>query len=154
VFFLHAHSVITTKFRHKVFEDRHLRRMEELLRQVCQDFECELVEFNGESEHVHLLVNFPPKVAVAKLVSPAVVERLLLRRLGRWSATRRSSPLHRESGEISVIMRRYGRQFSPALKDGARSPTKLVARDPTTSEVIVGIRGRAGTGAGSLHSQP
>ena len=36
---------------------------------VCSDFECELVEFNGESEHVHLLVNFPPKVSVSKLVN-------------------------------------------------------------------------------------
>jgi putative transposase len=28
----------------------------------CADFETELVEFNGENNHVHLLVNFPPKV--------------------------------------------------------------------------------------------
>ncbi len=36
---------------------------------VCADFEVELVEFNGESNHVHLLVNFPPKVALSKLVN-------------------------------------------------------------------------------------
>jgi REP element-mobilizing transposase RayT len=34
-----------------------------------QDFQCDLVEFNGEDNHVHLLVNFPPKVAVTKLVN-------------------------------------------------------------------------------------
>ena len=39
------------------------------MRSVCADVECELVEFNGENNHVHLLVNFPPKVAVAKLVN-------------------------------------------------------------------------------------
>ena len=39
------------------------------MRAVCADFECELVEFNGEGEHVHLLVNFPPKVALSKLVN-------------------------------------------------------------------------------------
>ncbi len=27
------------------------------------------MEFNGEDNHVHLLVNFPPKVAVTKLVN-------------------------------------------------------------------------------------
>jgi putative transposase len=43
--------------------------MEEIMRSVCADFECELVEFNGEDNHVHLLVNFPPKVAVTKLVN-------------------------------------------------------------------------------------
>lgn len=69
VFLLHAHLVFTTKFRHRVFEERHLVRMEEVMREVCRDFECELVEFNGESEHVHLLVNFPPKVAISRLVN-------------------------------------------------------------------------------------
>ncbi len=36
---------------------------------MCADFECELAEFNGEPNHVHLLVYFPPKVAVSKLVN-------------------------------------------------------------------------------------
>ncbi|GAA2697262.1 IS200/IS605 family transposase [Actinoplanes palleronii] len=58
-----------TKFRHRVFGDRHLARMQEIMRAVCADFETELVEFNGENNHVHLLVNFPPKVALAKLVN-------------------------------------------------------------------------------------
>lgn len=39
------------------------------MRDVCADFETELAEFNGEANHVHLLVNFPPKVAVSKLVN-------------------------------------------------------------------------------------
>jgi hypothetical protein len=40
------------------------------MRAVCTDFECELVEFNdGENNHIHLLVNFPPKLAIARLVS-------------------------------------------------------------------------------------
>lgn len=39
------------------------------MRSVCADFECTLVEFNGENNHVHLLVNFPPKVALSKLVN-------------------------------------------------------------------------------------
>jgi hypothetical protein len=43
--------------------------MEEITRAVCADFECELVEFNGENNHVHLLVNSPPKVALSKLVN-------------------------------------------------------------------------------------
>ena len=69
MFALHAHLVFVTKFRHKVFSARHLTRMEEIMRVVCTDFECDLVEFNGENNHVHLLVNFPPKVALARLVN-------------------------------------------------------------------------------------
>lgn len=66
---LHAHLVFVTKFRHKVFTDAHLTRLEEIMRAVAADFECEIVEFNGENNHVHLLVNFPPKVALSKLVN-------------------------------------------------------------------------------------
>jgi putative transposase len=43
--------------------------MQEVMRAVCADFETELAEFNGENNHVHLLVNFPPKIALAKLVN-------------------------------------------------------------------------------------
>ncbi|WP_431914114.1 IS200/IS605 family transposase [Micromonospora carbonacea] len=68
-FAMHVHLVFVTKFRHKVFGDRHLSRMEQIMRDVCADFEAELVEFNGEDNHVHLLVNYPPKVAVARLVN-------------------------------------------------------------------------------------
>ncbi|ETA02418.1 IS200/IS605 family transposase [Frankia sp. CcI156] len=69
VFALHAHLVFVTKYRHRVFDDQHLTRLEEIMRAVCVDFETELVEFNGEHDHVHLLVNFPPKVALSKLVN-------------------------------------------------------------------------------------
>ncbi|MEV6868716.1 IS200/IS605 family transposase [Streptosporangium subroseum] len=69
VFALHAHLVFVTKFRHEVFTDTHLSRMEEIMRDVCADFETDLAEFNGESNHVHLLVHFPPKVTLSKLVN-------------------------------------------------------------------------------------
>jgi putative transposase len=36
---------------------------------VCTDFESDLIEFEGEDDHVHLLVNYPPKVSVSKLVN-------------------------------------------------------------------------------------
>jgi putative transposase len=69
VFVLHAHLVFVTKYRHGVFSGRHLERLEEIMREVCADFETGLAEFNGESSHVHLLVNFPPKVALSRLVN-------------------------------------------------------------------------------------
>jgi putative transposase len=69
VFVLHAHLVFSTKYRHPVFTAAHLARMEEIMRSVCADFETELAEFNGEPSHVHLLVHFPPKVALSKLVN-------------------------------------------------------------------------------------
>ncbi|GGL28382.1 hypothetical protein GCM10014719_32310 [Planomonospora parontospora subsp. antibiotica] len=46
-----------------------LRRCEEIMIEVCDGFEAELREFNGEDDHVHLLVEYPPKVALSKLVN-------------------------------------------------------------------------------------
>jgi putative transposase len=69
VFILHVHLVFVTKYRHPVFTARHLERMEQIMRAVCADFGAELREFNGEAEHVHLLVHFPPTVAVSRLVN-------------------------------------------------------------------------------------
>ncbi|WP_428961196.1 IS200/IS605 family transposase [Micromonospora fluostatini] len=69
VFALHTHLVFVTKYRHEVFTDRHLARMEEIMRAVCDNFTVELTEFNGEADHVHLLVDLPPTVAVSRLVN-------------------------------------------------------------------------------------
>ena len=69
VFELHVHLVFVTKYRGKVFTGAHLNSLELLFDRVCRDFEAELQEFNGETDHVHLLVNFPPKVAVSRLVN-------------------------------------------------------------------------------------
>ena len=59
VFLLYVHLVFVTKFWYRVFIDAHLTRMEEIMRDVCADFETQLTEFNGENDHVHLLVDFP-----------------------------------------------------------------------------------------------
>ncbi|MDQ0993592.1 REP element-mobilizing transposase RayT [Streptomyces sp. V3I7] len=40
---MHVHWVFVTKFRHKVFTDARLRRMEQITRSVCTDFACDLV---------------------------------------------------------------------------------------------------------------
>mgnify|MGYP003861449385 FL=1 len=46
-----------------------LNVLESIFAEVCTDFEAELTEYNGEAEHVHLLVNYPPKVSISKLVN-------------------------------------------------------------------------------------
>ncbi|WP_425508505.1 IS200/IS605 family transposase [Streptomyces roseirectus] len=44
-------------------------RCEEIMREVCTDFEAELKQFNGEEDHVHLLVHHPPKAQLSQLVN-------------------------------------------------------------------------------------
>jgi putative transposase len=69
VFAIHAHLVFVTKYRRRVFTAAILKDMRGLFAKVCADFEAELVEFDGEDDHVHLLVNYPPKVALSSLVN-------------------------------------------------------------------------------------
>jgi putative transposase len=69
VFGLHVHLVFVTKYRRGVLTDAAHETLRELFAKVCQDFEAVLVESNGEDDHVHLLVEYPPKVAVSKLVN-------------------------------------------------------------------------------------
>ena len=57
------------KYRHVVFNNDHLDTLKRLFEVVCNEFEVELVEVNGERDHVHLLVNYPPKVCLSKLVN-------------------------------------------------------------------------------------
>ncbi len=69
VFMMHAHLIFITKYRGKILDHHVLSYMEVLMREVCVQFEVQLEEFNGESDHVHLLVNFPPKVCLSKLIN-------------------------------------------------------------------------------------
>jgi putative transposase len=66
---MHVHLVFVAKYRKKVFSKRSLDSLQQIFEKVCNDFEAELVEFDGEKDHVHLLVQYPPKVAVSKLVN-------------------------------------------------------------------------------------
>ena len=47
----------------------HLQNRQNTFMKVCRDFQVALKEFNGEKDHVHLLVNYPPKVSISKLVN-------------------------------------------------------------------------------------
>lgn len=67
-FLIHAHLVFVTKYRKVSFTKRVLDHLENIFREVCKDFEADLVEFNGEGDHVHLLVNYPPKISLSRLV--------------------------------------------------------------------------------------
>ena len=45
-----------------------LKHLHSILFETCEQMDCELLEFSGEDNHVHMLVAVHPKVAVANLV--------------------------------------------------------------------------------------
>lgn len=69
VFNMHVHLVFVTKYRRDVFTKAILDELRLLFTKTCVDLESELVEFDGEDDHVHLLVNYPPKLAISALVN-------------------------------------------------------------------------------------
>lgn len=69
VYNLHVHLVFVTKYRRGAFTNDILARCEQIMREVCTGFNAELREFNGETDHVHLLVHYPPQVALSRLVN-------------------------------------------------------------------------------------
>ncbi len=85
VFEMHVHLVFVSKYRRKIFTKALLDDLKEIFQKVCFDFECDLKEMNGEGDHVHLLVNFPPKVCVSKLVNSlkGVSSRLIRKKYGK-----------------------------------------------------------------------
>ena len=50
-----------------------------MFEKVCTDFEAQLVEMNGEAEHLHVLIHHPPKHSVSSMVNSlkSVSSRLL-----------------------------------------------------------------------------
>lgn len=82
VFKMHVHLVFVTKYRRGVFTKAILDDLRGIFAKVCRDFEAELVEFDGKDDHVRLLVNYPPKVAVSMLVNSlkGVSSRLVRKR--------------------------------------------------------------------------
>lgn len=66
---MHVHLVFVSRYRHQVFDHEARERLHELFMKICIDFEAELIEMDGGHDYVHLLVNYPPKVAVSTLVN-------------------------------------------------------------------------------------
>ncbi|MBP8018739.1 MAG: IS200/IS605 family transposase [Hylemonella sp.] len=76
---IHIHLVFVTKYRRHVFDADAVEQLRGIFADVCTKFEAKLVEMDGEDDHVHVLVEYPPKVSVSALVNSlkGVSSRLL-----------------------------------------------------------------------------
>ena len=69
VFALHVHLVFVTKYRRRVFDADAISRLRRMFASVCADFGVRLAEMDGETDHVHLLVEYFPALSVSRLVN-------------------------------------------------------------------------------------
>ena len=82
--------VFTTKYRRKLFNGVMIEQLRDAFKSSCDKLECELIEMDGEQDHVHLLIAYPPKLSVSVMVNnlKAVSSRML--RLQNTHLTRQS----------------------------------------------------------------
>jgi putative transposase len=58
-----------TKYRRKVLSEAMIHRLSEVFSSVAQKWDSNLIEFNGESDHVHLLLSYPPHKLLSNLIA-------------------------------------------------------------------------------------
>nr|UWX38835.1 IS200/IS605 family transposase [Aeromonas salmonicida subsp. salmonicida] len=69
IFKNNVHLVFVTKYRRGVFTKEMLERTEAIMKETCEQMDCELLEFGGEDDHIHMMVSVHPKLAISNLVS-------------------------------------------------------------------------------------
>jgi putative transposase len=81
VFSLHFHLVLVTKYRRKAITKEMLERLRMIFGETLEKWRCELIEFNGETDHVHMLIETNPAVQLSKLINnlKTVSSRLIRR---------------------------------------------------------------------------
>jgi len=69
VYSLTAHLVLVTKYRRQVINSAILSRLNEIFKDTLEKWDSQLVEFNGEPDHIHLLISYPPHTQLSKLIA-------------------------------------------------------------------------------------
>jgi putative transposase len=117
VFSLQFHLVLVTKYRRKAITKEMLERLRVIFRETLEKWRSELIEFNGEADHVHLLFRTNPTTQLSKLINNLkTVSSRLIRRDFRSQLSRiyrkpefwhRSYCLISRGGATIEILRKY-----------------------------------------------
>ena len=79
-----VHLIFVTKYRRDVLTLNMLDRLQDIFIETAQQMECELLEFGGEDDHVHLMISVNPKIAIANLVGKLKGKSSYLLRSEYW----------------------------------------------------------------------
>lgn len=63
------HLVVVTKYRHKCISDTMRTRLREIANDLFTKWDCEVIEMNGEADHVHILFDAPPQIQLSKIIN-------------------------------------------------------------------------------------
>ncbi|PFJ42800.1 IS200/IS605 family transposase [Bacillus thuringiensis] len=66
---LSYHLVVVTKYRHKCINENIMKRLKEIAEDLFSGWDCEIIEMNGEEDHVHILFDAPPQIQLSKIIN-------------------------------------------------------------------------------------
>lgn len=69
VFSLHYHLVMCIKYRRKVINDSISGRLKDIFVDIAPNYGVELLEWNHDIDHVHLLFKAKPNTEISKLLN-------------------------------------------------------------------------------------
>ena len=69
VFSLHYHLVMCIKYRRKLINDSISDRLKDIFADIAPNYGVELIEWNHDIDHVHLLFKAKPNTEISKLLN-------------------------------------------------------------------------------------
>ena len=69
VFLLHYHLILVVKYRRQVFTDEISERAKEIFEYIATSYKIELVDWNHDKDHVHILFKGQPKTEISKFIN-------------------------------------------------------------------------------------
>jgi putative transposase len=69
VFALHYHLVMCIKYRRKVINDSISNRLKDIFIDISPNYGVELIKWNHDNDHVHLLFKAKPNTEISKLIN-------------------------------------------------------------------------------------
>ncbi len=61
--------VLVTKYRKKAINKERLKRLNIIFEETLEKWDCQLLDFNSESDHCHLIIEFKPDIQLSKLIA-------------------------------------------------------------------------------------
>jgi putative transposase len=61
--------VLVTKYRRKVIDGEMIEELARVFQSVLASWDSQLIEFNCEADHAHLLVSYPPHKLLSSLIA-------------------------------------------------------------------------------------
>lgn len=69
VFSLYYHLILVVKYRRKIFTNKISERAREIFEYIAPTYKIEVVEWNHDKDHIHVLIKGQPKTELSKFVN-------------------------------------------------------------------------------------